>query len=166
MFGGREWALQDAGVVGPDTIAWTAAQRLPERLADAAEKTAHHWFENREMFQEMDPLIRDLKVRGYGIYLLSNAGVQFSQYERSLPAYDCFDGMVVSAFVHLMKPDRRIYELLASTYDLVLGECLFVDDVPVNVTGAERVGMQGLVYTGDPADVLRRLGITPGPDLP
>lgn len=157
VFDGREWPLQDAGVVDAETIGWTAAARLPERLGRAAMQTACRWYESREMFDGADEAIRKLKSHGYGIYLLSNAGVHFSEYKESLPAYECFDGMVVSAFVHLMKPDVRIYELLASTYRLKLEECLFVDDAPVNVEGARRAGMQGLVYAGSMDDVFALL---------
>ena len=62
--------------------------------------------------------------------------------------------MIVSAFAHLTKPDRHIYERLAYTYGIALEESLFVDDVPLNVVAAGRVGMRGMVYTGDPPDVL------------
>ena len=153
VFDGHEWPLQDAGVVDAQPIGWTAAKRLPERLGEAAMQTALHWYENREFFDGADEAIRELKSRGYGIYLLSNAGVQFDDYKESLPAYECFDGMVVSAFVHLMKPDVRIYQHLAATYGLKVNECLFVDDVPINVEGAVRAGMQGLVYTESMDDV-------------
>lgn len=158
VFGGREWPLQDAGVVDAETIGWTAAGRLPERLREAAMQTALRWFEQREYFAGADEAIRELKRRGYGIYLLSNAGVQFDQYKESLPAWECFDGVVVSAFVHLMKPDARIFSLLADTYGLSCDECLFVDDVAVNVEGARRAGMHGLVYAGEMADVFEALG--------
>ena len=157
VFGGHEWPLQDAGVVDAQTIGWTAATRLPERLCDAAMDTALHWFEHREFFDGTDEVIRKLKSQGYGVYLLSNAGVQFSEYKESLPAYECFDGMVVSAFVHLMKPDPRIFQHLTTTYGLKPGECLFVDDVSINVEGARRAGMQGLLYTGSMDDVFAAL---------
>ena len=158
VFGGREWPLQDAGVVDAETIGWTAAGRLPERLREAAMQTALRWFEQREYFAGADEAIRELKRRGYGIYLLSNAGVQFDQYKESLPAWECFDGVVVSAFVHLMKPDPRIFSLLADNYGLSCDECLFVDDVAVNVEGARRADMHGLVYAGEMADVFEALG--------
>jgi putative hydrolase of the HAD superfamily len=158
VFGGREWPLQDAGVVDAETIGWTAATRLPARLGEAAMQTALHWFDEREYYDGADTAIRELKARGYGIYLLSNAGVQFDQYKETLPAWECFDGAVVSAFVHLMKPDPRIFSLLADTYGLACDECLFVDDVEINVEGARRAGMHGLVYTGEMGDVFAALG--------
>ena len=66
---------------------------------------------------------------------------------------DFFDGVMVSSDVHLIKPDARIYELLCSTYDLKPEECVFIDDRPENVAAAERVGMKGIVVTGDYAVV-------------
>lgn len=157
VFDGREWPLLDAGVVDARTIGWTAARRLPEYLGEAAMQTALRWYESCEFFDGAGEAIRELKARGYGIYLLSNASVQFDDYKESLPAYECFDGMVVSALVHLMKPDARIYQHLAATYGLDPAECLFVDDVAVNVEGARRAGMQGLVYTGSMDDVFALL---------
>lgn len=157
VFDGREWPLQDAGVIDVQTVGWTAAQRLPEHLGEAAMQTALRWYESREFFDGTEEAIRELKARGYGIYLLSNAGVQFDDYKKSLPAYECFDGMIISALVHLMKPDERIYQHLATTYGLDPAECLFVDDVAVNVEGARRAGMQGLVYTGSMDDVFSLL---------
>lgn len=71
---------------------------------------------------------------------------------------DFFDGVMVSSDVHLIKPDTRIYELLCRTYDLKPQECIFIDDRPENVEAAERVGMKGIVFTGDYAtveDILR-----------
>lgn len=151
VFGGRAWQLQDAGAVSADTVAWTAARELPERLAAQAEYLANHWYEHRTMLPEIGDLIRELKEHGYGIYLLSNAGTQFNEYRDSLPAVECFDGMVVSAFEHVVKPDAALFRILLGRYDLDPRTCLFVDDVEENVIGAERVGMQGYTYDGNVA---------------
>lgn len=149
VYGGPEWSLQDAGAVSPETVAWTAQRRLPDRLAGAAEEAARHWYEHRTMLPHIGELIRSLKREGYGIYLLSNAGVQFTEYRHSLPAIDCFDGEVVSAFEHVVKPDLGIFQILCDRYGLKPCKCLFVDDTEVNVAAAERAGMQGYLHTGD-----------------
>ena len=93
-----------------------------------------------------------------GESIIESDSLEFDQYKEILPAWECFDGVVVSAFVHLMKPDPRIFSLLADTYGLACDECLFVDDVAVNVEGARRAGMHGLVYAGEMADVFEALG--------
>ena len=71
-----------------------------------------------------------------------------------VPGSEYFDGTLISADVKLVKPCAEIYELLYSTFGLIPGECLFIDDSAPNIEGAERTGMPGIVFHGD-ADELR-----------
>lgn len=57
-----------------------------------------------------------------------------------------FDDVVLSYKVHLIKPYPEIYELIANHLDVTTNECLFIDDNPTNLSGAEVVGMRGLLY--------------------
>lgn len=149
VFGGSEWTLQDAGALSADTVAWAARRRLPPRLGDAAEAAAFHWYEHLSNLPGIGSLIRRLKREGHGVYLLSNAGTQFERYRDDLPAIECFDGMVVSAYEHVVKPDPAIYLLLCERYRIAAQTCLFVDDTEANAVAAERVGMRGYHYDGD-----------------
>ena len=42
-----------------------------------------------------------------------------------------------------------------------VAECLFVDDLPINIEGAKAAGMQGIVYApgGDFVGQLRSMGV-------
>ena len=113
------------------------------------DKLVFHWHDHRVHIAGMEELIRDVKAAGYGVYLLSNAGESFARYEAQLPARACFDGVVVSCYEHVVKPDARIYRILLERFGLEAGECLFVDDTPRNVLGARRVGMRGYHFTED-----------------
>ena len=57
------------------------------------------------------------------------------------------DGWLVSSFVRLMKPDPRIYHMLAGEYGLDPARCLFVDDNADNVRGARAAGMHAHLFT-------------------
>jgi 2-haloacid dehalogenase len=46
----------------------------------------------------------------------------------------------------MVKPDRRIYELLLSRNGLPAAESVFIDDSQKNVDGARAVGMAGLHF--------------------
>ena len=155
VFDSREWGWVDAGAVTPETVAWTAKLRLPERLHDLADVFALRWYEVFEPLPATGALVRELKDAGYGVYLLSNAGTTFASYRDRIPAIDVFDGVVVSCWEHVVKPDAAIYQLLCERYGLDPATCLFVDDVERNVVGARRVGMQGYVFDGD-VDSLRQ----------
>ena len=154
VFDSREWGWVDAGVIAPETVAWTAKLKLPERLHDLADVFALRWYEAFDPLPEMGELVRELKAAGYGVYLLSNAGVTFAEYRDRIPAIDSMDGILVSCYEHVVKPDAAIYQLFCKRFGLRAESCLFVDDMRRNVVGAERVGMQGYVYDGD-VDTLR-----------
>ena len=155
VFDSREWGWVDAGAIKPETVAWTAKLKLPERLHDLADVFALRWHEVFDPLPEMGVLVRELKADGYGVYLLSNAGPTFEDYRDRIPAIDAFEGILVSCYEHVVKPDEAIYQLFCERYGLEPASCLFVDDMPRNVVGARRAGMQGYVYDGD-VDALRR----------
>lgn len=58
-----------------------------------------------------------------------------------------FRDIVVSGQVGMLKPDAEIYELLCLRNGLTPGDCLFIDDSPENVAGAEAVGMAAFHFT-------------------
>ena len=154
VFDSREWGFADAGAVKPETIAWTAKLKLPERLHDLADVFALRWYDAFEPMEATGALARELKAQGYGVYLLSNANTLFSRYRDRIPAIDVFDGILVSCYEHVVKPDEAIYQLFCERYGLEPASCLFVDDLRRNVMGAERAGMSGYLFDGD-ADALR-----------
>ena len=155
VFDSREWGWVDAGAIKPETVAWTAKLKLPERLHHLADVFALRWHEVFDPLPEMGVLVRELKADGYGVYLLSNAGPTFEDYRNRIPAIDAFEGILVSCYEHVVKPDEAIYQLFCKRYGLDPASCLFVDDLERNVVGARRAGMQGYVYDGD-VDALRR----------
>lgn len=151
VFDSREWGWVDAGAIDPQTVAWTAKLKLPERLHPMADRFVNHWYDEGvfEPLPATGELVRELKDAGYGVYLLSNAGTTFGEYRSRIPAIEVFDGVVVSCYEHVVKPDSAIYLLLCERYGLEPSTCLFVDDVRRNVVGAERVGMRGFLFEGD-----------------
>ena len=157
VFDSREWGWVDAGAVSPETVAWTAKLKLPERLHEMADRFVGHWYDEGlfDPVPGMAELIGELKATGLGIYLLSNAGPTFEEYRHRIPAIGLFDGVLVSCYEHVVKPDAPIYLLLCERYGLEPASCLFVDDLHRNVVGAERAGMQGYRFDGDVA-ALRR----------
>ncbi len=85
--------------------------------------------------------------RGYKIFLLSN----FHEYGygvlcKRFPFFKDFDGGVISWEVKLNKPDRRIYKVLLSKYNLDPGETIFIDDMKENIDAAENLGIKGIHF--------------------
>ena len=57
-----------------------------------------------------------------------------------------FDGGIFSCRVHMIKPEKGIYELLCKQYDLDPAECVFIDDNAKNVEGARSVGITAIHF--------------------
>jgi putative hydrolase of the HAD superfamily len=62
------------------------------------------------------------------------------RYDRARLA-ELFDGVVISGEIGIRKPAREIYELGASSISLGPEACVFVDDLPFNLTPAAELGM-------------------------
>lgn len=90
-------------------------------------------------------VLRGLRQRGQGIYLLSNAQAAFTMPElRMLGLLPLFDGIVLSSDVGVKKPDEAIFEYLLSKYGLRPETCLMIgNDEEADMLGAAIVGMAG-----------------------
>jgi len=58
-----------------------------------------------------------------------------------------FDEILLSGELGVGKPDPRIYLLAADRLGLIPEQCVFVDDLRVNVRGAAQLGMVGVHHT-------------------
>ena len=58
------------------------------------------------------------------------------------------DGYVLSCEVNLCKPEPGIYQALFDKYNLVPGECVFIDDLPRNIEMAQNLGMNTILFKG------------------
>lgn len=140
----------DRGVKTYENIIDERAPFLPQRLVVLLKKLYLDQCYGREempVFPEMYDLVALLKKNGYRVYLLSNAGVDFYQYSPYIPAIGLMDGKIVSSDYKLLKPEKEIYETLFRKYALLPAECVFIDDMPVNIEGAERCGMEGICFS-------------------
>ena len=60
---------------------------------------------------------------------------------------EIFDGVVISGELGTRKPAKRMYELGAERAGAELRECVFVDDLPFNLTPAQELGMATVHHT-------------------
>lgn len=164
LFQSVEWALMDMGLLTEDTAEPRVLQRIPERLHEKTVQLLHNWAFPREPISGMESLVERLKKAGYGIYLLSNASVAQHVYWPKQPISRLFDGKLISCDLHIVKPSREIYRHFTDQFHLLPGECVFIDDAPVNVAGAIACGWQGIVFRGSAVEAereLRDLGVFP-----
>lgn len=100
------------------------------------------------------PLMKDnynyiskLKDEGYNLYILANITRESYEYVKSLIDIDkLFKGGIYSYQEKLLKPDKRIYELIINKYNLDEKETMFFDDKQKNVKAACEFGIKGVLF--------------------
>jgi HAD superfamily hydrolase (TIGR01509 family) len=98
-------------------------------------------FDEFEHAHDMNALVRRARESGIRTALLSNSWGDF--YPRDL--WDgMFDVVVISGEVGMRKPDAEIFQLTLGLMDLPASACVFVDDLPHNITAAADLGLVGV----------------------
>jgi len=156
VFRSVEWVRLDRGSIGDDQALEAIRSRLPDRLHAAAEELVTRWDRPYTPIDGMPELVRDLAEAGCGLYLLTNAARRHRVYWPRFPVAAYFqDRIMLSADWQLLKPEPAFYEKALALFGLDRRECVFIDDSPLNIEAADRLGLPGLVFHGD-ADRLRR----------
>lgn len=92
--------------------------------------------------------IKDLRKRGYKLFLLTNITEDSYNYINELiNINEKIDGGIYSYQEHLIKPDYDIYNLLINRFNLNKDETIFFDDKEKNVKAANEVGIKSYVFT-------------------
>jgi putative hydrolase of the HAD superfamily len=130
-------------------------RRFLEMIAAALEPELGHvpemhdfgeiYFDALEPNEPMIELMREARRSGRRMALLTNNVREWEpRWRAMLPVDDVFEIVVDSAFVGMRKPEPPIYELTVEWLgDGVAPEdCLFVDDVLVNIEAARELGMR------------------------
>ncbi len=159
LFGGNEWVQLDLGNISIDEAYESIKQRVPEAYHADLRKCTDEWDVCMVPVEGAKEFCRYVKEKGYGIYVLSNAHKSFYRYFPRYFDLDFFDGVVVSADVHTVKPDVRIYEHLLEKFGLKAEECLFIDDRQDNVEGAIKAGMKAIQFKNDFEDIKKSVEV-------
>lgn len=157
LFQGPEWIQGDYGYISNAQRYEPVSRRIPEEFHGQLKKCVDGWDICMKPVPGALDFCRYAKDKGLGIYVLSNADNSFHEYFPRFAEESFFDGVMVSSDVHMIKPEKRIYEHFLNTFQLASGECLFIDDRPENVEGAGAAGIHGYVFTGDFEELKKRI---------
>jgi epoxide hydrolase-like predicted phosphatase len=148
IFGSKEWLMLDNGMISTHE----AIDAIASKSSLKKEEIAHIFNLRTDLLFPIDGNVRllpELKKQGFRMFFLSNFPMDvFEEVKTGYYFFKYFDGGVISAEVKVSKPDSRIYDFLLKKYSLVPSECLYIDDIEINVKEAEAAGMKGLVTFG------------------
>ena len=148
IFGSKEWHMLDNGMINTSQ----AINSIAATSSLNKEEIAHIFNLRSELLFPLDQNVRllpELKKQGFRLFFLSNFPLDlFEEVKTGYYFFKYFDGGIISSEVKVSKPDSRIFELLLNKYSLIPEECLYIDDIEINVKAGEAVGMKGLVTFG------------------
>lgn len=157
VFDSQEWLLLDMGLISEEEALKRMQSRLDtEHAKEMAAFCFYRWHEyNMQPNETMGKVVADLKSQGYGIYLCSNASVRLLNCYQMIPGIEHFDGILFSAEVKCIKPQKEMYQHLFERFGLKPEECFFIDDLPMNIEGARACGMDGYCFADGDVERLR-----------
>jgi putative hydrolase of the HAD superfamily len=98
----------------------------------------------------------------YQMATINNESRKLNQYRiQTFKLTELFDLFISSCFVGVRKPEARIYRMALDVTQHVADECCFIDDRPINLEGAAKLGIK-TVLMKDPAQLssdLQKLGV-------
>ena len=134
------WYDYDLGLLSMDE---TAASVAEYRNCSVEEAKANMLYAI-SLQEEVEPtvrLIKELKERGYKLYVLSNMSKEYIEFLRKLPVFEYFDEQIVSCEVHLGKPNLKFYQHLLDLCNLNPDETIFIDDRKDTVEAGAELGI-------------------------
>ena len=136
----RYWTQFDRGVLTQTEVSAEMSRFTGRTYAECWDFMEYikHFLVN---IPETEALIRELAGEGYRLFCLSNMSVEYYDYLKDREVFSYFEGQIISALEHVIKPEEAIYRLLLERYGLQAEKTLFIDDLKPNVAAAERLGI-------------------------
>lgn len=161
VFHNPRWNDVQHGRIDSDAF-WASVGEELELDAEQLDVFQRLFWSGDRLDEELVALIRDLRGRGYRTALLSNAPPDMEAYVAELGILDAFDVTVVSGDEGVTKPAPEIYHLALERLDVAPEQAVFIDDTPVNVEAARRLGIRATRFRGlEPLRIwLREVGVS------
>lgn len=147
VFQSELWIKTDEGTVTREELIEIITKKLGEKYRNEITLLSRKWYTFVDVYYNVQEKIIELSKLGYNIYILSNAANTFYDLvkEGLLPATTVAKGIVLSCEEKILKPNEKIYNILLERYNLDPHDTMFFDDLPENIWGAARCGINGFV---------------------
>lgn len=145
IFKSEEWKLLDLGTITKNEAIENINKRNNNKYKELTEIFLSEWYKSQNIHRETVDIAKKLKNSGYNIYVLSNMACETFEYFKNDEFFGLCNGIVVSGYEHVKKPDEKIFNVLLDRYSLNAEECLFIDDDDTgrSYNTANSMGIQG-----------------------
>lgn len=96
----------------------------------------------------IDLIIRLKKKYELKVFVLSNEARELNAHRiKSFGLSDFVDGFISSCYVHLRKPDIRIFRLALDVAQVLPAEAIYIENTPLFVEIAEGLGIKSILHS-------------------
>jgi HAD superfamily hydrolase (TIGR01509 family) len=141
------WKEYDRGYIQPSDLIRMGCKEYPQ-YEQQIRTLVRHWVEYVIPIPTSMALMEDLQKQGIPMYILSNIPEDQYLYALHHRAFmKRINGGVFSYQEKVIKPERKIYQILLDRYDLNPSSCLFIDDRKENIAAAAALGFETIHCT-------------------
>jgi len=143
----QAWQDLDQGIITTEEAIEAFAKEAPE-YREYIERIYQDMTKMLEQYDYSIPWIEELKERGYRIYILSNwSKPAFDTCQHNVLSFlPLVDGVVFSYEERVIKPDKKIYDIICSRYNINPAEAVFLDDSEKNIISAREFGLNAIHF--------------------
>ena len=160
IFKSPEWKLLDLGQITNNAAIEEIQKRNDIKYNKLINIFLHEWYKTQPINKDIVEIAKKLKERNYNIYVLSNMAKETYEYFKNIDFFKVCNGIVISSYENVKKPDERIFNTLLTRYKLNPKECLFIDDDDTNKSydTANKIGILGRrVKPNSKKDIIKML---------
>lgn len=145
------WVQTDEGVKTREEMIEVVTAKIGEEYRNEITQLSRYWYKYVDVYTKVQDRIIELSKNDYNIYILSNTAYTFYDLvkEGYLPVTSIAKGIVLSCEERVLKPNEKIYNILLERYNLDPHNTMFFDDLPENIWGAARCGINGFVVENE-----------------
>ncbi len=130
-----------------------------KQIADMLGVSYEAWLKAMtEQTQYNDQLVTYIAKLPLKTAYLSNIGAESVALMHQHLDLSAFDEQVRSSEIGFIKPSPEAYTTTAERLEVEPSECVFIDDSPSNISGAEAVGMTAILFTSN-KQVMREIDV-------
>lgn len=156
IFDSGFWAQTDTGQLTLEVAIQAAQTLLDSSYSATVEAIFTHWYETVDVYHQLQEKIFEWAQLGYGIYILSTTSEIFYAVENAglLPMTKVLTGKILFYEVGCAKPDKSIYQKLLGQYALQANQCVFIDDLQINLDAAKSLGFETILATSEQQNII------------
>ena len=125
------------------------SQNVPKRLQNFAFAIANYSLDELPVISGMELLLEKLKKDGYKLYITSNLNLYHSQQLEKSKFAKYFEDMAFSSRLSARKPNKEFFIGACKQFEVKPSECVLIDDMEENISGAICCGINGIRFNGD-----------------